>query len=401
MKTIFKMPRKRLICFIFVLLLIILKINSSAWFRAKLADYQKSKEQYVKAAELYNQILTKNSIKNHLSKKKLANINFSLGDVCAKSDLRNLAIESYARGCSELRDNELDAYRNAKQLEEKKLFAVGLLEAGRLNEATNEFKRLKQLDDRFVDTEKYVNVATSLENQAARYPEKAFYFLLGDAYIKSELFTEARAFFAKRILDYGIAPLEVMEYLHSSYYDKTKIVEKVWGDNIYVTLEDFETLEPKLYQWYTHIESEIIEHAICMESAYRGKRSKVFNIKYFEKGSDWWVQVVNIPLDFKNFKLGIRLFIFTEEQSSYYLYVNINFPEAGVDGTYTVYDNRLVLNGWHEYSIKDIANGATSIAQPRGWDQGGAVINKIIIDTRGQNGKFYIDEIDLFLEKAV
>ena len=58
-------------------------------------------------------------------------------------------------------------------------------------------------------------------------------------------------------------------------------------------------------------------------------------------------KVVNVLLDSKNFKLGIRLFLCTEDQSPYDLYVNIDFSEAGVDGIYTGYDNRLGFNEWY------------------------------------------------------
>lgn len=384
------------IIILFCLVLSALYLNSTSWFRLKLADYYKNNHQYVRAIKFYNKILTKNSLKENLQKEIFAKINFNLGYLYTKLKLRNLAIESYVRGSIKFPDIETSSYYK-NDVEKDKLLAIGLLEAGRWHRAIEEFQKLSQLYPEYLEVEKYLNIAIAFKKQNVNLGIKNFYFLIGDAYIQNRLFNEARAFFTKRILDYGFQPLQVLNYLHKGYSQNLEVKEKVWGNNIYVTLEDFETFHTQLNEWINNTQAKVNNHYITEKISYDGNRSEFLDIKYNKNGYDYWIKLLNISLDKSNLPLGIRAYIKSKDQFRGYLEIRVLYAEHG-GSVWQLGIKENIGDGWEMQRLGNLTGEAEAFAFAHGWDTKGMQVKIIAIDTRGISTQLYIDNIELYLE---
>jgi len=382
-----------ILCFI----LVSLWFNSSSWFRLKLIDYHRGKGQLKKTIQLYNKILRKNSIRKSLSDKILAKICFDLGFLYGSFGLSNLAIESYTCGSRKSTDIAIDSYYQRNDLERDKLIVIGLLESGESKAAINKLQKLTQIYPRFQDAKKYIRVANTLQVMNSTSDNKDFYFRVGDAYIQNELFDEARMFFTKRILDYGIDSIRVLTYLHEKYSENREVAQKVWGDDIYVTLEDFEVLRPRLTQWVSNVKIKVNNHSIVDKIAHRENHSEFLDITSMERGRDLWVKIVNIPLDNISFDLGIRAFIKSTKPSPYNLSFNVKYPECHESGVSSGSAGEEFSGGWREYRIENLGERTSQMALRRNWNTEGRFIDKIILTTQGVSNQFYIDDIELYL----
>jgi len=391
--------KSRIIFLILCFALCGLWFSSNAWFRLKQTDYYKSKGRPTEAIQLYNKVLRKNYVKKSLNDKILTKIHFDLGHLYAEFKLRNLAIESYAQGSAGAFGIAIEDYYLKGELDKDKLFAVGLLEAGKWGQAIKGLERLKQFYPSFEDVERYINTAVDLRTANLSPEDKGFLFSVGDAYIRNGLFDEAREFFTKRILDYGIESLEVLSYIHKTYGSNLEIKQKIWGDEFYVTLEDFETIELRLSKWVSNTNSRVKSHYIAKKTAYKGNCSEFLDISYKEKGYDFWVKAVKIPLDEVNFDLGIRVFLKDNLVSHYILRANVVYPKqekSGICGGGVSYSKN---NGWEEVRLGNLSENAQGIAErpERQWETKGMFIDKIIINPSGVSSKLYIDSIELYL----
>jgi len=257
-----------------------LYVNSAWWFRLRLCKYYEKNNHYVKAINTYRKILIKDDVKEGLDDKIRGEINFSLGRLYAELNLVNLAIESYAKGTEAYPGMKVDEYYTRHDLDKDKLIAIGLLEGGNPDGAIDEFIRLDQFYPEFLQAREYIKIASDFKGRGWRGSDKKTLFLLGDGYIQSGLFNEARAFFTKRILDYGVEPIHVLDYLQDKYAGDTDTIQTVWGDDIYVTLEDFEAIEPRLIKWVSNVKKKTKNHSITSESPYRGLYSEFLDIDY-------------------------------------------------------------------------------------------------------------------------
>jgi len=340
-----------------------LQFSSTAWFREKLAGCYEARQEYTKAIQLYNRILVKDGVKRRIDGEDLARIYLSMGSLYAGLDLRNLAIESYTKAV--LSSPEITQYPKSADPAGNKLLVIGMLEAEGLKKADAEESSTDEL------------------------------FLIGDTYIENGLFGEARAFFTKRILDYGAGPVDVLAYLHRRYGRDKRIRERVWGKDIYVALEDFERIEPGLGMWDDN--SGFDDHRITKEIAYKGRYSEFLAITSFGQNRDWWAKSVKIPLDDKDLELGIRFFIKSPRPDMNKLHFNTVYPEQKETGLYSGSIRRDIGEGWEEYRIDDISMIAGSIAQDYNWDPKGMYVDKIVVDTRGHSNRFYVDSIELYV----
>ena len=382
---------------IFCAALIGLQINSTARFRMKLADYYRSKGHYAKTIELYNKILTKNNVKRSVGRKTFSKICLDSGYLYAKLDLTNLAIESYAGVIAEL-PVEIGHYYLKNDLAKDKLLAIGLLEAGRWNAAIEEFRRLRRLYPQFQNMEKYINTAIALKKEDPALEVKSPLFLIGDAYIQNQLFDEAKAFFSKRILDYGMEPVEVLRYLQKKYAGNREVKQKVWGDDIYVILENFEALKPQLSRWLmSSADTTAVNHYITKEDAFEGAHSEFLDVAYTGEGNDRWVKITKIPLGGTGLNLGIRLYTKSSRPSSHNLMFNVIFPKQGGSGIFAASLRQDIGNGWEELRMENLLETAKGIASRFKWDAEGVMIDRIILDTGGINDKFYIDNLELYI----
>lgn len=382
---------------IFVFICGCLYLNSTTWFRLKLAENYENKQNYIKSVQVYNKILRKDRLEKCLNEQALSRIYFKIGCVYSELKLENSAIESFAKCDIKFFPREIDNYYTGQNLEKEKLLAIGLLEAGKFNIAIEQFQKLKQLYPRFEKADKYINTLVGLKKQNARLDNRAYLFILGGAYIKNQLLGEAKTFFAKRIIDYGISPVEVLSYLHKKYSKDKEIIKEVWGDNIYVTLEDFESIGSCLTNWVSIANANINNQYTSISSAYKGRRSEFLDITYCKAAYDYWTKSLDIPLSKADFMLGIRVFIKSNEPFKGYLEVNFSFPSQGVSGIWQEDASKDAGEYWQERRIDDLYGKAKIMASKFNWDISGIKLDRVIINTAGISNQCYFDEIELFL----
>src|SRR3989338_4550368 len=137
----FRRRRNVLACF-FCIALIGLHINSTAWFRGKLAVYHENRGEVVRAIRLYNKILRRETVKKRLKDEVFAKTCFDLANLYGKLGLTNSAIESYARGSHRFPQIDPDRYYTKTDYARDKLLTIGLLEGGRHEQAIDEFQKL-------------------------------------------------------------------------------------------------------------------------------------------------------------------------------------------------------------------------------------------------------------------
>jgi len=397
------MSRKKLsvltFCF-FVTLFFILTgayLNSTDLFRKIVADYCKASGRYSKAVVLYKKIIRRDKVKKHLIDSDFASVNFNLGHSYAKIGLINLAIESYAGGSARSSDIKTGDHHRG-DLENDRLIAIGMLEAGNWDGAIDRLQRIKRLYPEFADADTYIDMADSLKTADFAAGGKDFFIAIGDAYIENRLFGEARPFFTKRILDYGVHPLEVLNHLRRTYYADQEIKQKVWGDEIYVILEDFERIRPRLKRWITRARPRTNGHHISEEVAHKGARSEFLDICYSKKDYDYWIVDVDIPLD-GDLPLGLRVFIKSKERFMGHLKENIIYSEGKGSSVIERPDVKIDAgDGWEMQRTVGLYEKAQAIGEEIGC--GGCTIkmNKVIIDTAGGSDQFYVDDIELFVE---
>lgn len=387
---------------LFCVILAGLQVNSSAQFRIRRAACYEDNRLYDDAIKTYIKILRKDSVKKDLSPKLFAKVHFDLASLYAEKALSDVAIESYAAGSARYPDIGLMGHAGEADLAKDRLAAIGLLEGGRFDLAVKEFRRLKEQYPYFQDSERYIATASSLSKQGMIIGDKNFFFSIGDAYIQNQLYEEARAFYTKRILDYGVAPIETLKYLREKYSDDddTDIKRKVWGDNIFVTLEDFETMSPRLARWLCSSFSVINGHYITKDAAYKGSRSEFLDITYTKGGFDYWAKNTNLPMDTADLKLGVRLFVKSDPPSPQYLACDFVYPSQKNTGTSISFTKQDVGNGWKEFKMEDLQGTARGIAARPGyiWDTKRMFMGKIVFaNEKGISCKVYVDNIELYL----
>ncbi len=377
----------------------ILYINSSTWYRLSLIKNCKKHGESTKAINLYNKILRKNRLKGFKNCAYYGIIYLDLGREYAEFKLRNLAIESYVRGVKLYPDSKLDGYYCRVDLEKDKLLAIASLESGNLVKAIKEFQRLRNYYPEFQEARKYLGMAATLNRQNMDLSQKYSYFTIGDTYIKYGLYEEARSFFTKRILDYGLDSLEVLSYLDRKYSSLHKIRNKIWGRDIYVTLEDFENNENRLKNWVNITEGSVKGHGITSQESYKGNYAELLDITYKkEEGFDFWVKPVLIRLDNASLSLGVRVFVKKSDPERGHIKLNIDYPREGWTGVWHYDINEKADKGWQEWRIDNLVSKAYKLGSDfnrKNFEE--MKIDRIIFDTSAKSGRIFIDEIELFI----
>lgn len=172
------------------------------------------------------------------------------------------------------------------------------------------------------------------------------------------------------------------------------------GGDIFVTVEDFEeTGKPILTDWARNTEPAVNIHTTSSTWHRTGSNSEYFDLSYKKIGYDYWTKSVNIPLSNPELKIGIRLFLKSEEPSQCILKVNVDYPNQMIDGVWQSDIKKDAVNGWEERRIENLFEKARMIASKQNWDMHDVTINKIILDTQGFSSKFYVDDIELFITR--
>ncbi len=388
-----------ILLFFFCVVLVLLHVHSSLWFRMKLADYHRDRHEYGKSIYLYNRILAKDNAKKYLNKEAVSKLNLALGNLYAKSNFENLAIESYAKVDTEILTLYLQDSYDKDSRQNNLLIAIGMLESARFDAAIKSLGFLKVHYPDFADAKKYISVASDLKERPIALRAKELYFLIGNAYISNKLFKQARSFFTKRILDYGKSPVDVLSYVSRNYYDKDKIKQEIWGDNIYVVLEDFEGPVYRLSRLMSNARSKISSHAIARDPMSKENHLEILDIEYIGEGYDFWSKNTKFLLDDTGLNIGIRVSIKSSNPSGVHLYFKVIYPKQEITGVCMPPTlRRDNADGWVEHSIKDLCTYVEKAASIGGWAvEDEVILDKIIIDTRGASNRFLIDNIELFV----
>ena len=247
----------------------------------------------------------------------------------------------------------------------------------------------------------FEEVASTLNGILNEIETKRIDFLLafGGKYIQKNMWKEVKYFFTKRILGY-MDPISTLEKLGKLYGNDYKMREKIWGGDIFVTLEDFEdTNKPILKDWARSTEPTVNIHTISSKCVRTGNYSEYFDLSYGKSGYDYWAKSVNIPLSNPDLILGVRLFIKSKEQFRCSLRINIVYPKQGINGVWQTDIHKNTMDGWEERRIDNLYDKARLIAFQQGWDMNGVTIDKIIVNTQGFSDKFYVDDVELYLIK--
>jgi hypothetical protein len=299
-----------------------------------------------------------------------------------------------------------DVEYSTNGVDRDRALAVGLVESGKWDRAIKEIEKLKSIyyyDYFNSQADSYIKAVRQLERRGLCPKDKNFYFAIGDTYIENQLFGEARSFFTKRILDYGVDLRELLRYLKNKYFAQKDIVQKVWGDEIYVTLEDFEELDTKIYNWVSTNKARIISHYIDDKTYHKGLRSEWFDLYYSQENKlgdyNYLAKTVSILVFDYDFKLGIRLFIKSIVPFEYIVGVNMVRQGPGLiaSGIYTSTQSRALDNGWVEYRIDNLSGGVRKIFPATKGNVLEIKIDKVAIDSKCASNKFFVDDIEIFI----
>jgi len=261
-----------------VLSLAVLFLSSTTFFRLKIARYYSENERYEEAVKIYHKILRKEESRNYFSPKLVSHINFMLGHLYSRLLLENLAIEYYAKSALYLSELDLKEYFYKHNFDIDKLMVLGLLEGGNFKKADEVSHELGKIYTSSSDFQKFQVIALQLIDKQWSPSRKKDLFKLGETYIYLQLFEAARGFFVKRIVDYGVSNLEVLTYLKDTHSDNIPVKQRIWGDEFFVTLEDFEVTDTQLLKWLGRISARVNSQYIDNSVAYRSTRSEWLDI---------------------------------------------------------------------------------------------------------------------------
>lgn len=387
---------KFILFFLFCISLIALQIGSTACFRVRLADYFCRNHEYAKCISVYSRVLVRNNIKQSLSSQALSEIYSTLADAYAQIDLRNAAIKAYSEAAAENPVAVLASYNNTS-LQRGLLPAIGVLESGNFDIALEKFKSLTKLYPDSSVLDMYTATADMLLKNPVSGSDISIYFSIGDAYISNGLFNEAKEFFTKRIIDYGVGPMDVLRYLNKQYSPSISVKRHVWGDNIYVVLESFEAISPRLSRLMSNLRSRVKSHSIVYDASGKGFL-ETLDIDYTGKGYDFWAKEAKFLLKDTDPALGIRIRIKSHDVSAALLYFEVIYPQ---DNTVSVCTHRTLRRdiggGWFEYAIEGLYNEAKAIAPVNNRGTEEFLFSRVIVDTQGVTNKFLIGNVELFL----
>jgi tetratricopeptide (TPR) repeat protein len=374
--------------------------RNSYSLRLKIADSYIKNKKYEDAIVQYKKILRKDKVLKSLKNQTIGKIYFQLGNLYSKLKLRNLAIEHYAWAAKNYWDFDGNQYYTKSLID--LTMPIGLLEAGEWEKARIEFRNTKELlRGYFPEYETYLSLIDELKNEDVSTGSKNFVFLLGDSYIQFGLFDEAREFFTKRILDYGVDHLEVLKYLNNKYGNNKEIIQKIWGNDIFVILEDFEEVDTQLVNWVSTHSGKVNSHYIDGNTFCKGFHSEWLDLSYSRERQggnyDYWAKAVNISLDSSDLELGIRFYVKSLNSQEFRLALNILFKNKSLSGICSSMQKREFGNGWFEYSIDNLLKQTNDVASNMGCSYEGAMIDKVLFDTGGISNKFFVDNIELYL----
>lgn len=360
-------------------------LNSTSWFRLKLANYYTRFQSYDNSITLYKKILRKESLNSSYRKSESGN--------SVKTNYITLLLTN---GYSNNVKYHLSLYNHYSK--------PNTLNLQLLDKAMVEYRKITEL------YEDYQNIFKPISYEVNKKWEEIFKemnfkkteacFKFGKEYIKKEMWKEAKYFFTKIILKY-MHPIDVLTELNRLYNvdGLSEIRQKIWGDEIFVALEDFEdTTRPILIDWVRSEKPKVNSHTIVSGVSRSGHHSEYFDLSYIKTGGyHYWVKPVAIPLTNPNLRLGVRVFIKSGEPFKGNLRFNVFYPKPGVTGVWDTDIKRSSVAGWEEHRIEDLFQKTKLIASQQNCGDSEMVIDRIILDTHGFSNKFHVDDVELYI----
>lgn len=376
------------ILIILFLILLALWLNSTTWFRLKLADYYMREQNYDKAISICKKILRKENLTAGYQ------ILDSVG-IFKERLITFLLTNAYLK-------NAESHFEQAKDY-----FKPTTLDFHLFDRAMTEYEEINRL---YEDCQKtFASIPEELSNKWQEILKKSneekskACFAFGQEYIKRKMWQEARIFYTKKILKY-LNPVAVLEKLDRLYNtdEYLDIKEKVWRQDIFVTLEDFEdSNDPVLIEWPIDAKPIVNAHVISKDVSHTGRRSEYLDLSYAEGGGihDYWMKSVNLPLTNPALPLGIRVYIKSSEPFKGALRIHITYLKEGTGAFWDSDVRQEVGGGWEVKKTENLMDNVIALGSSRNWNIDEMVIDNVLINTGGISNKFYVDDIELYLTK--
>jgi len=364
--------KRFLIIVVFAFALGSLCLNSSTWFRLKLARFYEKRRSELDEMRVYKKIVRKGMVTN--SRYKSKKVESTLLALIIKNINRDLkACDWYLKnnkGKIEDFEKGMDAYAKVEQV---------------YVEYSPIFSKLSPAI--------WNGVGVKIKNNKFK-----FCILYAKYYIEKEEWVKAREFHTKELVKY-YEPERLLISLADIFNlpNNSEIKKKIWGDEVYVSLNDLDIKEaPILNFWTGNTESKVNFHGLTDKESYRGNISENLKIVYTKAGYDYWAFFIDIPLGAQMGNVGLRTYLKGEDGFKGALVVNINYPLAKRSGVLRSDRVKVLNNNWQEAIITDIYKKAKSMADQMGWSIQDMYIDRVGIDTAGYSGNIYIDDFELF-----
>ena len=368
------MNKSRIILVVFILLAVsILWVQSTDLFRLKLAGYYRNNNDLDKTMHLYKKVLRKNLVESkNLSRDPLG---------MELIDIYSQRIES--------RLNSADANLTVSDFPDMDIFIKGI----------NEYQDIYRLNTDYgkvlgkVDSQRWRRLIDEVKKRKVTYCID-----FSQRYIRRGMWDRVKKFYTQDMAEY-FNPQDMLERL-TDFYDTPEnagIKEKIWGDTVYISLEDFEDNDsPKFQYWAGNTEPEVNSHRLSRKASFRGEQSEYLDISYKKRGFNYWAMGNTIPLDESLDSIALRLYVRSRDKFGGGLVLNIYYPESRQSCVIRSHDFR-DINGWQEIYITEIYNKAKDCAIKNGWDIRDMYIHRVGIDDYGISNELWIDSLEMFI----
>jgi len=267
-----------------------------------------------------------------------------------------------------------------------------------------EFQTIRDFDARYRQSLQFLNMVVDnewedivLQEKKARQQACLKY---GNQLVLSGNLDLARDFFTRQILSY-LTPAEALVLVHGAYGQpgSASVRRKIWGDDIFVVLEDFEKLErPIFYNWSSTQKVYAKTHAISKAKSRSGQRSEYFAVDYPRCGGTLWVRDVDIALS-EGIPFGVRFYVHGQDSVNTQIGVGLWYSREKVSEPIVVNNRIPVSGGWQKLWVEDLFSEAMKCVKQSGKSKDNLIINRIILTTNCKTGPFYVDDVELYWSK--
>ena len=353
----------------------ILYINSSEWFRLRQAAFYGDRGEQSKEARTYKKILRKQLVVGTYGEENNKEVAGYLLELIRESLKENTDLAQ--------------RYLNGKNGNEDASFHKGMAQLIKNDALYREYTPVLSI----VLPREWENI-----NSEIRKNKLSLCLNIAESYIEEGNLDKARDFLTEEIVVY-YNPFELLKQLKSHYSVNSVIKNKIWGEYIYIVIENFKDIKSTLLtSWASNTKSKIENHAISTGEGFRGAScSEYFKISYASPGYDYWAFSVNFPLTIESDSVGLRVYVKRKEISKGSMVINVIYPRSKRSAVIRSDESRILEDGWRELLIKDIYKKSKTIADENNWGTENMYIDRIGFDTIGYSDIIYIDNFEMFI----